>query len=106
MRIALASALILLAAFLVPAQLSTSTIRGHVADPSGAAVVAAQIKLVNTGTAVARDVVTNNDGDFEIPDLQHGTYRLTVTQPGFKKDRKSTRLNSSHSRASRMPSSA
>src|SRR5262245_34595405 len=84
MRTALTIASILLATFRAPAQLSTSIIRGHVSDPTGAAVVAAQIKLVNTQTAVERDVVTNTDGDFEIPDLQHGTYRLTVTQPGFK----------------------
>ena len=84
MRIALTVASILLASIQASAQLSTSIVRGHVSDPTGAAVVGAQIKLVNTQTAVARDVVTNTDGDFEIPDLQHGTYRLTVTQPGFK----------------------
>jgi Carboxypeptidase regulatory-like domain len=67
MRIALATASILLAALQAPAQLSTSIIRGHVSDPAGAALLGAQIKLVNTQTAVERDVVTNSDGDFEIP---------------------------------------
>ena len=32
--------------------------------------------------------------------------RVFIPKPGTDKDRKSTRLNSSHSRASRMPSSA
>ena len=32
--------------------------------------------------------------------------RATKQYPGFKRDRKSTRLNSSHSQQSRMPSSA
>jgi hypothetical protein len=76
--------LVLAGALTSPAQLSTSTIRGHVSDPSGAAVAGAHIKLVNTETAVSRDVLSNTDGDFEIPDLQRGSYRLTVTQAGFK----------------------
>ena len=84
MRIAIAGILIVLGATTAPAQLSTSTVRGHVSDPSGAAVVGAPIKLVNLQTSIARDVVTNGDGDYEIPDLQHGSYRLTVTQAGFK----------------------
>ncbi len=75
--------LLLVPAFAL-AQLTTSTIRGHVSDPSGAAVVGAQIRLVNTGTAVERSVSTNQDGDFEIPDLLRGTYRLTVSVAGFK----------------------
>lgn len=66
------------------AQLTTSTIRGHVSDPSGAAVTGAQVKIVNTGTSVERTVPTNSDGDYEVPDLQRGTYRVTVTMAGFK----------------------
>ena len=34
------------------------------------------------------------------------TYRQKANIPGFRPDRKSTRLNSSHNVASRMPSSA
>ena len=29
-------------------------------------------------------MLTNESGDFEIPDLQRGTYRLTARAPGFK----------------------
>lgn len=66
------------------AQLSTSTIRGHVGDPSGAVVAGAAIKVLNTQTAVERDVISNGAGDFEIPDLQRGSYRLSISQSGFK----------------------
>jgi outer membrane receptor protein involved in Fe transport len=66
------------------AQLTTSTIRGHVSDPTGAAVVGAAVKLVNTETAVERTVPTNSDGDYEMPDLLRGTYRLTVSMAGFR----------------------
>lgn len=73
-----------LSAGLAHAQLSTSTIRGHVADPTGAAVPAASIQLVNTETNVTRTVATNTEGDYEIPDLRLGTYKLTIASTGFK----------------------
>jgi carboxypeptidase family protein/TonB-dependent receptor-like protein len=78
----LASALML--ATTLSAQLTVSTIRGTAKDPTGAAVVGAAITVVNLGTNIQRAVVTNTDGDFEIPDLQRGTYRLTTTHPGFR----------------------
>ncbi len=84
MRILQISSILLLAAGTAAAQLSTSTIRGHVADPTGAAVAGATVKLMSLQTSVERNVTTNGDGDFEIPDLLRGSYRLTVSQTGFK----------------------
>ena len=84
MRLVSAIGVILLLPLLAAAQLTTSVIRGHVSDSSGAAIVGAQLKIVNTQTNVERSITTNSDGDFEAPDLQRGTYRLSVTQPGFK----------------------
>ena len=84
MRFLSAFCLVLLTHFVAGAQLTTSVIRGHLADPSGAAIAGAQIKLVNTQTNIERIVSTNNDGDYEIPDLHRGAYRLSVTQAGFK----------------------
>jgi hypothetical protein len=77
---------LIMAAFIatLPAQLTVSTIRGTATDPSGAAVVGVTITVVNLGTNIQRVVVTNDNGDFEIPDLQRGTYRLTASQAGFK----------------------
>src|SRR5262249_43994150 len=56
----------------------------HVSDSSGAAVARAQVKIVNSETNVERSITTNNDGDYEAPDLLRGTYRLALTHPGFK----------------------
>src|SRR5256886_2536434 len=84
MRLRSAITVILLLPLLAAGQLTTSVIRGHVSDSSGASVVGAQLKIVNTQTNVERSTTTNNDGDYEAPDLQRGTYRLTLTQPGFK----------------------
>jgi hypothetical protein len=66
------------------AQLTVSTIRGTASDPSGAAVVNADIELVQLETNSRRAVKTNENGDFEIADLPRGTYRLTATSAGFK----------------------
>ncbi|MFB3828230.1 MAG: TonB-dependent receptor domain-containing protein [Bryobacteraceae bacterium] len=76
--------LLLMAAGNLPAQLTVSTVRGSAVDPSGAAVVGAKITLVNTQTGVERPVQTNEAGEYEIADLQRGTYRLTASKEGFK----------------------
>src|SRR5262245_23015290 len=66
------------------AQLTMSTIRGSVVDPSGAVVSTAKITITNLGTNISRETVANESGDYEIPDLPRGTYRLTASAPGFK----------------------
>jgi hypothetical protein len=68
----------------LPAQLALSTIRGTVTDPTGAVVSSAEITVVNVETNFRRATTTNENGDFEVPDLQRGTYRLTATASGFK----------------------
>src|SRR5262249_56539260 len=66
------------------AQLTVSCWRGRVTDPAGAVVVNAHITVVNSETNLTRELNTNENGDFEIVDLQRGAYRLTATHPGFK----------------------
>jgi outer membrane receptor protein involved in Fe transport len=66
------------------AQLTLSTVRGTATDPAGAVVAKVQITLTSTETNEQRQVLTNENGDFELPDLQRGTYRLTAQHPGFK----------------------
>ena len=66
------------------AQKTSGQISGSVVDQSGAAVPDTTIKVVQTGTGVERTVTTNSDGGYTIPDLQIGTYRMTVSKNGFK----------------------
>src|ERR1051326_1302604 len=66
------------------AQLTLSTIRGTAMDPTGAVIAGANITVVNLRTNEKRVVTTNENGDFEIPDLYRGSYRLTASQTGFK----------------------
>ena len=66
------------------AQVTLSTIRGTVSDQTGAVIANTQIGLTETNTNLVRSVTSNGNGDFEIPDLRPGTYRLVATAPGFK----------------------
>jgi hypothetical protein len=66
-------------------QLLVSTIRGTVVDASGLGVNGAEVSVVNLGTNLRRSVRTNETGDFEVTDVLNGTYRLTVTQTGFRR---------------------
>ncbi len=40
--------------------------------------------LANVETNEAREVTTNNEGDYSIPQLQAASYTLKVEAPGFK----------------------
>jgi Carboxypeptidase regulatory-like domain/TonB dependent receptor-like, beta-barrel len=65
-------------------QLTVSTLRGTATDPAGALVPNAHVTATNQETNLTRTVNTNENGDYEIVDLPRGSYRLTVTHPGFK----------------------
>lgn len=66
-------------------QTQLSTLRGTVTDPSGAVMPGVSVVAEETATATtARAVVTDKQGNYEIPDLKAGTYRIRATMPGFK----------------------
>ena len=76
--------LILLLAVPSLAQKTSGQISGSIIDSSGAAVPDTTVTVTQVGTGVQRTVTTNGEGIFTIPDLQIGTYRMTVTKNGFK----------------------
>lgn len=67
------------------AQESRASIIGRITDPSGALVAAATVQATNTATNAAVSSQTNESGNFEIPYLISGVYRVTVEASGFKK---------------------
>src|SRR5271170_154022 len=67
------------------AQVTTTTMSGNVSDKSGGRVVGAQVTATNTDTNASRTATANGDGEFTIPFLPAGHYRLDVTATGFKK---------------------
>lgn len=62
----------------------TGAIAGTVTDASGAAVPDAAIKVVNTATGDAQDVVSQSNGSYKASLLLPGTYRIEVSKTGFK----------------------
>jgi len=77
--------MLLLLAIPAQGQETRGVIRGVVLDPTGAAIVGAQVKAVNAGTNAGANSVTNESGIYEIPYLLPGMYRVTVESAGFKK---------------------
>jgi hypothetical protein len=69
------------------AQSTYGTILGTVTDPAGRAVVGAQIVLTNLGTSAKRTVVTDGSGNYALPNLDQGTYGLTIQAGGFQEIR-------------------
>jgi len=67
------------------AQKTSGTITGTVTDPSGAVVPSATVSVVSERTGAAREAMTNEQGSFSFPELQPGTYSITVNKAGFKK---------------------
>jgi hypothetical protein len=69
---------------LAVAQTDLATVRGNVSDQSGAVVPKVKIVLTNQGTNISREAESTANGDFEIPYVVQGTYKLTATAQGFK----------------------
>jgi hypothetical protein len=55
-----------------------------VTDPTGAAIVGAEIIAVNDATRVQSVTRSNDEGIYVIPNLPPGNYRVQVSKVGFK----------------------
>jgi hypothetical protein len=64
------------------------SISGTVADPSGAVVAGAVLKLVNTAQQTIYQVVSDRQGLYSFPNLPVGHYDLTISAAGFSTQRK------------------
>ncbi|MGH9452890.1 MAG: carboxypeptidase regulatory-like domain-containing protein [Terriglobia bacterium] len=59
-------------------------IRGTVTDASGAVIPGARVTVTNVGTAVSRQVTSQNDGGFEISNLlAPAIYTIIIEKQGF-----------------------
>jgi hypothetical protein len=74
----------LILAFSIFAQSPNGTINGRILDPSGAAIVGAEITIVNDATRLQYASKTNGEGIYVVTNLPPGPYRLQVAKPGFK----------------------
>ena len=65
------------------AQIATTSLRGTISDPNGAALPGASVVLTNQQTGFSRSTKTDNDGTYQFSQLPPATYILTVSSPGF-----------------------
>ncbi len=67
------------------AQVAGATLSGLITDSSGAAIADATVSTKNVATGEVREVVTNGEGFYSVPNLLPGAYDLTVTAKQFQK---------------------
>jgi outer membrane receptor protein involved in Fe transport len=70
--------------FAARAQGATGQLTGTVSDAQGGRVTGAAVKITNRDTALERDVVTDEDGNFAVQLLPPGKYRAEISAQGFK----------------------
>jgi hypothetical protein len=68
------------------AQSVTGTLLGTVADSAGAVVPNAKITATQTDTGIIRETISNESGNYTMPDITPGTYSVTAVSTGFKKE--------------------
>src|SRR5688572_8433403 len=79
-----------IALLLVPLVTSTATaqtftggLRGAVRDANGV-IPGVTVQLINEATAIVRDTVSNESGEYNFPAVQPGTYTIKAALTGFK----------------------
>jgi hypothetical protein len=63
---------------------NNAQIHGAIADPTGAAVVGAEIRATQTLTGLVRTTVSGSEGNYSLPNLPVGPYTLEVKSAGFQ----------------------
>src|ERR1041384_5877528 len=77
--------LLFLAAFTGWTQEFRATLVGRVADPSGAPAPKAAVPHPQQATNVQHKPASTESGDYTLPFLPPGDYRLEVEMPGFRR---------------------
>src|SRR5215472_17413457 len=77
--------IVFLSGTLVWGQLGTSTIRGTITDPSGAAVPGATVTITNLQTNLSRTRTTGSTGSYSFELIPPGEYQVVMEAKGFRK---------------------
>ncbi len=75
--------LLLLTHVLLWSQSMVTSLRGAVADPSGALVPSAQVLMEDNATGLHRSSNTDAKGQYQFQQILPGTYKITVSASGF-----------------------
>src|ERR1700704_6873335 len=69
---------------LLRAQSTNASLTGRITDPKKAVITAATITVINTGTGIHYQGLTNETGTYYVSNLPPGRYRIEVEKLGFK----------------------
>src|SRR5262249_48722372 len=67
------------------AQSTHASLSGRLTDPSKAVIAGARIAAISSGTNLRYETLSNSSGEFFLPNLAPGRYRIEIEKPGFKK---------------------
>src|SRR5215203_723502 len=83
-RSLLAAAILVLTSVSANAQVTTATLVGLVRDNSSAVITGASVLATHEGTGVARESVSDANGEFVLAALPSGPYTVRIELTGFK----------------------
>ena len=91
-RLALCAAFLLLLVSPIFAQTESARLQGTVTDQSGAALPGATVTVTDIATNRVVTTQANESGEYSVPSLSPGRYRIEVTQANFKTTRQEVTL--------------
>ena len=74
---------LLLASVTARAQYDNGSLLGTIRDGSGAAVANAKVTITNVDTGIVTQVMTNGSGEYDVPSLRVGNYKIVASAAGF-----------------------
>src|SRR5205085_9682638 len=83
-RLAVFAGMLLFAGVSLNAQSERGSIRGTVQDSSGAMVPGAKVTAISVGTNVETSTVSTEAGNYNIPQLPPGAYKVQAQGTGFR----------------------
>src|SRR3979490_1834953 len=83
-RVVLAALLSLLLPDAIHSQSTNASLTGRITDPNKAVIATALVTVINTGTGIHYQGLTNETGTYYVSDLPPGRYRIEVEKLGFK----------------------
>ena len=72
-------------AFVLNAQSTDASLAGRVVDPSKARIAVAKLAAIRSGTNARYETTTNASGEYDLPSLPPGAYRIEIEASGFKR---------------------
>src|ERR1700751_610058 len=77
------AAVIVFAVFPAVAQVTTADVSGRVSYPKGLAVAGAKVIVSRSDVGFRREATTSEIGEFSMPEVPVGTYKISVEKAGF-----------------------